>query len=234
MRFLVTAGSTRQPIDKVRDWGNIFSGNTGYDIARELMKLGVVDLFTSNRDHLSRILLGQFPNLRAHGFATHGDLKAGLETVMMQEQYDAIIMTAAVSDYNPAGAYALLDCKKQDDGTEVWTVKNAQAGKIKSNHDSIVVRADRTEKLVDLFRTQWEFDGILVKFKLEVDISTEKLLEIGHESRLASGADYLVANTLAMVAGDNPGAYLLSDAPPVWIARKDLPAELAKRVIGSR
>jgi phosphopantothenoylcysteine synthetase/decarboxylase len=231
MRFLVTAGSTRQPIDKVRDWGNIFTGNTGYDIARELMKLGVVDLFTSNKDHLARVLLGQFPNLRAYGFSSHADLKAGLETVMLQEQYDAVFMTAAVSDYNPAGAYALLDRKIQDDGTEIWTVKNAQAGKVKSNFDQVAIRGERTEKIVDLFRTQWDHKGILVKFKLEVDIPTERLLQIGQESRAASGADYLVANTLAMVAGETPGAYLISNAEPRWISRKDLPVELAKLVV---
>ncbi len=27
-RFLVTAGNTREMIDRVRDWGNIFTGNT--------------------------------------------------------------------------------------------------------------------------------------------------------------------------------------------------------------
>ena len=28
-RFLVTAGNTRERIDRVRDWGNVFTGNTG-------------------------------------------------------------------------------------------------------------------------------------------------------------------------------------------------------------
>ena len=28
-RFLVTAGNTREMIDRVRDWGNVFTGNTG-------------------------------------------------------------------------------------------------------------------------------------------------------------------------------------------------------------
>ena len=29
LHFLVTAGSTREKIDQVRDWGNIFTGKTG-------------------------------------------------------------------------------------------------------------------------------------------------------------------------------------------------------------
>ena len=50
-RFLVTAGNTRERIDRVRDWGNIFTGNTGYGIATALAALGEVDLLTSNRAH---------------------------------------------------------------------------------------------------------------------------------------------------------------------------------------
>src|SRR5436190_14632165 len=55
MRFLVTAGNTRENIDRVRDWGNIFTGNTGYAIAGALAKLGDVDLLTSNRAHLAAL-----------------------------------------------------------------------------------------------------------------------------------------------------------------------------------
>ena len=35
-RYLVTAGNTREMIDRVRDWGNVFTGNTGYGIARAI------------------------------------------------------------------------------------------------------------------------------------------------------------------------------------------------------
>ena len=52
-RFLVTAGNTRERIDEVRDWGNIFTGNTGFRIARALSEVGDVDLLTSNRGHIA-------------------------------------------------------------------------------------------------------------------------------------------------------------------------------------
>src|SRR5436190_9085054 len=101
MRFLVTAGNTREKIDRVRDWGNIFTGNTGYAIACELAKLGEVDLLTSNRPHLAAL------ERPIHGtpFASHQELKAALEAVLGQNQYDAIFMTAAVADYRPAGSF---------------------------------------------------------------------------------------------------------------------------------
>ena len=50
-----------------------------------------------------------------------------------------------------------------------------------------------------------------MKFKLEVGITKDELIRIGQASRVSSGADYLVANTLEMVEGPNAGAFLLSE-----------------------
>jgi hypothetical protein len=55
-------------------------------------------------------------------------------------------------------------------------------------------------------------------------------VEIGQESRRASGADYLVANTLDMVEGDGAGAFLLSDSGREWVPRDNLPGRLAEIV----
>ncbi len=54
----------------------------------------------------------------------------------------------------------------------------------------------RTPKLVDKVRGEWGFKGVLVKFKLEVGITEERLLEIAERSRVHSSADLMVANTL--------------------------------------
>ncbi len=100
--------------------------------------------------------------------------------------------------------------------------------KVKSaDYDEIAVLGQRTEKLVDLFRTAWGHSGLLVKFKLQVGIGRDELITIGQASRRASGADYLVANTLEMVEGSEAGAYLLSEGGAEWVAR----AELASRLV---
>src|SRR5688500_7881360 len=112
-------------------------------------------------------------------------------------------------------------------GTERWVVRDVQAGKVKSSHAAIAVLGERTEKLVDLFRTEWGHRGLLVKFKLEVGIGRQELLRVGEASRTASGADYLVANTLDMVEGPQAGAFLLSAAGHEWVPR----AALAKRMV---
>jgi phosphopantothenoylcysteine synthetase/decarboxylase len=229
-RFLVTAGNTREKIDRVRDWGNIFTGNTGYRIACALAEVGDVDLLTSNRDHLSEIA-GR-PRITGSPFTTHAELRGALAALLARQVYDAIFMTAAVADYRPARTYQVVERQPQSDGTERWVVRDAQAGKVKSTHEAIAVLGERTEKIVDLFRAEWHHRGMLVKFKLEVDIGREDLIRIGQASRLASGADYLVANTLDMVEGADAGAFLLGDGIKEWVPRDELPARLV-RVVSS-
>jgi hypothetical protein len=46
---------------------------------------------------------------------------------------------------------------------------------VKSTHEAIAVLGERTEKIVDLFRTEWKHRGLLVKFKLEVGIGRDDL-----------------------------------------------------------
>jgi phosphopantothenoylcysteine synthetase/decarboxylase len=234
MRFLVTAGSTREMIDTVRSWGNIFTGNTGRRIATALAGRGEVDLLTSNLQHVEA--LNNTPSaahrIRAELFHTHADLRAMLEQQIKAHRYDAVFMSAAVADYKPVRTYAVVSRQTNDDGTEHWIVRDVQAGKVKSNHNAIAVLGEQTEKLVDLFRKAWDYRGLLVKFKLEVGIPPEQLIRIGDASRKSSGADYLVANTLDMVEGPNAGAYLLSDNPPEWVARAELPSRLVQLVGG--
>ncbi|MCC6580525.1 MAG: hypothetical protein IT440_08790 [Phycisphaeraceae bacterium] len=231
-RFLVTAGSTREKIDDVRDWGNIFTGNTGYDIARELAAFGEVDLLTSNAGHLQQIQvgLGLRHAVSATRFSSHAELRDELAALMATRTYDAVFMSAAVSDYSPARAYQVVSrLPGAEAGVETWTVRDAQRGKVRSSFDEIAILGRRTEKLVDLFRTEWKYRGLLFKFKLEVGVSREELIHIGRASRDASGADYLVANSLDMVTGEKAGAFLLKGDEAIWITREQLAMRLARQ-----
>jgi hypothetical protein len=112
----------------------------------------------------------------------------------------------------------------------VWVVEDVSAGKVKSVYDEIAVLGGRTEKLVDLFRTQWAFHGLLIKFKLEVGLTDDELIRVAAASRVASGAELMVANTLAMarpVEGGEGAAYLIDDGGPVRVGRRELAARIA-------
>jgi phosphopantothenoylcysteine synthetase/decarboxylase len=226
-RFLVTSGSSRERIDRVRDWGSVFAGSTGYAIARALAELGEVELVTNNRNHLAELPTLSLPHLiRGRAFNSHRNLIDVLDALMLRSHYDAVFMTAAIADYEPTGAFEVVSREPLEGGGERWVVRDVQAGKIKSTHEQLALLGRPTQKVIDLFRTRWGFRGTLVKFKLEVGLSREDLISIGERSRQASAADYLVANNLEMVSGEAAGAYLLSDGGAEWVARDDLPRRL--------
>jgi phosphopantothenoylcysteine synthetase/decarboxylase len=227
-RVLVTAGNTREMIDRVRDWGNIFTGNTGYAIARAVAPLGEVELLTSNRAHVAQAAA---EGIAATAFTSHADLKNALAARLAAKPYDAIFMTAAVADYRPAGVFEVTDRRPlPDGGGETWTVRNVDSAKVRSTFASIAVLGQPTEKLVDLFRTQWRHQGLLVKFKLEVGLAADELIRVGQASRRASDADYVVANTLDMIDGQRAGAYVISETSFEFIPRVHLPQRLAELV----
>src|SRR5205823_2513068 len=106
-------------------------------------------------------------------------------------------------DYRTAGIYAPADGTSFDEKASVWraaraapTLIDRSAGKVKSDEPELWLRLVRTPKLVDLIRSVWGFRGVLVKFKLEVGVSDEQLLEIAERSRRQSSADLMIANTL--------------------------------------
>src|SRR4051812_19410168 len=123
MRFLVTAGNTREKIDAVRDWGNIFTGNTGLAIARSLTEIGEVDLITSNQQHLE-VSKKEAGKIRASGFTSHATLKEILNGIMGKGTYGAVFMTAAVADYKPTDVWEIVERGGAENAAEqTWKVR---------------------------------------------------------------------------------------------------------------
>ena len=123
---------------------------------------------------------------------------------MRSADLHAIIHCAAVSDYGAGGIYApapgtrfqLESGRWMTDDHAAPTLLDRQAGKVKSDEPELWLRLVRMPKLIDRILSDWNFEGVLVKFKLEVGISDARLLEIAEQSRLHSHADLMVANTL--------------------------------------
>lgn len=185
MKVLVTAGSTIVPIDQVRVISNIFGGKTGTVIAEYFFSQGdEVTLITSN----PKLVTIADSRLKIISFRTYDDLIDEMEKEIRSGNYDVVIHSAAVSDYQVTDVYL-----KNDDGTLSLVDKN---NKISSTHDSLFLEMKPTLKIIDLIRKPWGFSGKLVKFKLEVGISDEELMEIAKKSRQTSEADFIVANCL--------------------------------------
>jgi phosphopantothenoylcysteine synthetase/decarboxylase len=204
MNILITAGNTLVLIDKVRAITNIFSGRTGAAIAHCAAERGhQVTLLTSQADTAHPAT-----KVNVVAYRTFTELETLLHNEVCSKKYDAVIHSAAVSDYEPAGIYAPDDCSRFDETDLSWRrndsghpqLESRAAGKVKSDAPELWLRLQRTPKLVDKIRREWGFRGILVKFKLEVDLDEKMLLERAELSRRQSDADLMVANTLEGMA----------------------------------
>jgi phosphopantothenoylcysteine synthetase/decarboxylase len=237
MRILVTAGNTQVMIDRVRCLTNIFTGRTGAGIAGHAQARGhVVTLLTSHPETVAEFGTAPGSDRRAfQAYRTFEDLQSLLSSHVQHGGFDAIIHSAAVSDYLAAGVFSSApNTQFHNDGH--WRTQDGtapalldrSADKIKSDETELWLRLVRAPKLIDRVRTEWAFHGVLVKFKLEVGVSAERLLEVAEGSRRQSEADLMVANTLE-------GAHDWALLGPVEdeyhrVERADLPGRLLDAV----
>lgn len=224
MRILVTAGNTQTPIDRVRCLTNIFTGRTGARLALAAAeRWHAVTILTSHPETIS-----SSANIEVRPYRTFDDLHELMAEVIPPGNFDAILHSAAVSDYALAGVFGSQTSPPN-------SLSEAERGnKLSSKHSELWMKFTPTPKLVDFIRRPWNFRGTLVKFKLEVGIDTEELLAIGRRSRADSDADFIVANILESYRTD---AWLIDRADTaVAVARADLPWVLMDAVekVGSR
>ena len=239
MNVLVTAGNTQSPLDRVRCITNIFSGRTGAAVAASAWNRGhTVTLATSHPERLYEF--GLDPNDPAERFTlltyrTFDELATILQTQLKSVPFDAVCHSAAVSDYLPAGAFTPAEGTYFNARSATWEGRGQpaklveqKAAKLKSTEPELWLRLVRAPKLIDRFRSPWGFEGILVKFKLEVGISDTELLQVAEHSRNHSVADLMVANTLE---GAKRWAYLGPLAGNYErIARPELPERIVAAV----
>src|ERR1700736_3388901 len=98
MHFLITAGNTQTPIDRVRCITNVFTGRTGTNIACEAHQRGhEVTLLTSHPERIAE-WSSTPPAARwsVKVYRTFDDLQKFLEQTIPQGGLDAVIHCAAV------------------------------------------------------------------------------------------------------------------------------------------
>jgi phosphopantothenate-cysteine ligase/phosphopantothenoylcysteine decarboxylase/phosphopantothenate--cysteine ligase len=201
MNILVTAGNTQTPIDQVRCITNVFTGRTGANIALEAHRRGHdVTILTSHPEVLRRDTPPERWTTRS--YRTFDDLHSLLTDLVPGGRFDVLIHAAAVSDFHVAGVYAERAAKPID-----------VSAKLSSRLPELWLQLTPTPKLADKVRTEWQFRGVFVKFKLEVGVTNEKLREIAVQSRAQSDADLIVANTfekrdVEAFIGDREGSWL--------------------------
>jgi phosphopantothenate---cysteine ligase (CTP) len=232
MRILVTAGNTQTPIDRVRCLTNIFTGRTGGSIAVEAYQRGHhVTLATSHPD----VIPEKFDPARwqCHAYRTFAELEALMARHIVNAELDVVVHCAAINDYESGGIFAPAPGTAFEEQSLTWIgagkMIDRAAGKVKSDEPELWLRLIRAPKLVDKIRSEWGFRGTLVKFKLEVGVNEEALLTIAEKSRLASQANWMVANTLE---GAAEWAFLGGEGGYTKLPRPELPATLMDAIEG--
>ena len=184
-KVLITAGPVWVPIDRVRVITNIFSGELGYVIAKAFAKQGAIVTLLMGPGRMPIIPEQEkFSVIRFRYFDEILDL---VKTEIGSQNYEVMIHSAAVSDYQP---------------------KERQTGKIKSGQGSLQINFKPTVKIVDLVK-DLDPNIFLIKFKLEVGVAKSELVEIAYQSMLDSRADLIVANEFGEATADQHRAYII-------------------------
>ena len=111
-RILITAGPTWVAIDSVRVISNTATGRTGILLAKRLAKLGAkvtLVLGPVGQEKFSK-------RIKIISFRFFDQLKSIILKEISSTKYDAVIHSAAVSDYRPKKNYI----RKVMSGKKVW------------------------------------------------------------------------------------------------------------------
>ncbi len=201
---LITAGPTWVPIDKVRVITNIFGGALGSIIADEALFAGakVTLLFGPGAARLPK----ENSNLKVVRYKYYEELLTLMENKLKKNSYDAVIHSAAVSDYTPV---------------------DVSDGKIKSGEKELIIHFKPTLKIVDIIK-KISPNVFLIKFKLEVGISDDELIKIARKSMSDSSADMIVANEFSTVSNDHKAFVINKNMDPIMVKGKE---KIAQKII---
>jgi len=167
---LITAGPTWVPIDNVRVISNIATGETGILLAEKFLRLGAK----------VTLLLGPVgicclsKRIRLIHFRFFDELKDNLIKELKSQKYDAVIHSAAISDYKPVKVYT----QKVKSGIKNWRVNLVP-----------------TEKIIDLIR-RLDNSLFLVGFKFQPQATKAVLIKETKKLIRRANLDLAVANTI--------------------------------------
>ena len=183
MRYLITAGGTREAIDAVRVVANRSTGRLGVAIAEQAAAAGHEVLLLRARD-------GARPGdqgLPCHDFESSADLAALLGRHAARA--DVIVQAAAVSDFVPRTA----------------------EGKLSSDVEQLVLVLDRAPKLIDGLRDLCP-RGVLVGFKLTSGRAEHEQVVIARQLLQRARLDLVVANDAGALEAAEHEALLVAAA----------------------
>ncbi len=177
---LVVAGSTEEPIDRVRLISNRSSGATGVALAEEAFARGADVTLLMGRHEVPVP-----PYVEVRRFTTVESLMRAAEDVHAGTA--VVLVPAAIGDYRQPTQFR---------------------GKLASGKPELELRLEPTPKVLPALRSAAP-DALLVSFKLEVGPDDEKLEEIARQRLVAGPMDMVVANDAERVTADRHPAVIV-------------------------
>ncbi|MGX6961315.1 phosphopantothenate--cysteine ligase [Vagococcus xieshaowenii] len=244
MRILVTAGGTKEKIDDVRYIANHSTGRLGSIIA---------DSFAQDENnHVTYIhgygaILPQHKNIKVVPIFTSQELEIALKKELETYAYDIVIHSMAVSDYTMDNAFSQDDLLNSlsdalfNNSNEITKEsfeqlsanvlsklgKENEDKKLSSSNEHLILRLKKTPKIIKMIK-EIQPNTTLVGFKLLVDVSEEHLLTIAHQLLEKNDCDYVLANDLTSIEGDQHTGYLVAPDKQLRVAHTK--PEIAKLI----
>jgi phosphopantothenoylcysteine synthetase/decarboxylase len=181
--IMVTSGGTREYIDDVRVVTNISTGALGAKIAEELYRRGAkVHYIHGQNARMPDLEYGiSDGTFNSYPIKTCADLYDGMHALIPAFRMDAVIHSAAVSDFT-----------FKRDG-EVKLSSEDEEGFIEYIRKTIT----RNPKIIQEIKG-WRPETILIGFKFTVGLEPPDLIDIAIKSGGKSGCDAVFANDKSM------------------------------------
>jgi phosphopantothenoylcysteine synthetase/decarboxylase len=216
MKVLLTSGGTKTAIDEVRYVGNMSKGTFGCHICETLLESShnvtflyakdskcphkiSINLNTTskkeafniieNRKNMLSFIKKNYSPIEYNDF---DDYELKLEYCLTKNQYDVVILAAAVSDFKP--------------------IKSE--GKISSDLNELNIKMQATPKLIKEVKG-FQPDTMLVGFKLLVGSNNEQLIAAMKKQALSTGADLVVGNDLRDIRSNNHSLTIYMHNPTI-------------------
>jgi phosphopantothenoylcysteine decarboxylase/phosphopantothenate--cysteine ligase len=203
MRFLITAGPTREAIDPVRYLSNRSSGRMGYALAEAVLEAG----------HEVTLITGPV-SIAAPAKANVVCVESAQQMFdAVREhlpQHEAAIFAAAVADYRP------VEIAEQ---------------KLKKTDDEMLLRLERTPDILGSARSIFGFRGVLVGFAAETENlilhAQEKLARKGCDLLVANDVSQ---PGIGFDSSDNEVTLCFADGTTLLLPRASK-LEIAHRIV---
>lgn len=198
MKLIITAGGTSERIDDVRSITNTSTGRLGYAIGQRFLETPVETIYYL---HGLRATPLEGSNVKAIPVEGAMDLKEKMESLLKEEEIDAVVHAMAVSDFM---VKAVTTLERIQSGEQ----EGLSGNKISSDIDNLTIVMERSPKVIGMIK-ELSPDTILTGFKLLSHVPHEELIQTGYSLLQKNQCDFVLANDLAEIGGDAHRGYLI-------------------------